>query len=288
MRSFLAGLLVLVATLLAPVAIGSTWVWDRVADTDSYVETVAPLAEDPALRSELAQEVSQVVSASLDENVSVPLPDTVDDWVGEAAAAVVRSDGFPELWREANRELHSEVERLVATGEDVDEDEWVRIDLSPLLTPTLERLAERGVPVSLLPEITLEVPVVRESVLAEQRDRYELARDVARVAVPALVLVVLAAVAIAPGWRGRLRTGGLAGLGIALGAVLAMLASGPISDLAAEQAEESRSGLARLITETVMESLAPYARTWLLVAAPLGLVLLLLSLLPARGAGRTR
>ena len=285
MRAALAGVLVLVATLLAPVVIGATWVWDRVADTETYVDTVAPLADDPALRDELAQEVSQAVAAALDENLAVELPDAVDVWAGQSAAAVVRSDGFPELWREANRELHNEVERLVETGQDVDQDTWVRIDLSPLLTPTLEGLAERGVPVELLPEITLEVPVVREARLVEQSERYELARDVARVAVPALVLVVLLSVAVAPGWRGRLRAAGTASLGIALGAVLAMIASGPVSELVEERAEESRSGLARLIVEVVMESLAPYARTWLLVALPLGVLFLLLSLLPT---GRRR
>ena len=48
MRSFAAFLLVVVATLVAPVAIGATWVTQRVDDRQEDVDTVAPLAEDPA------------------------------------------------------------------------------------------------------------------------------------------------------------------------------------------------------------------------------------------------
>src|SRR5689334_24452350 len=45
-----ATVLLVLTLLLAPLALVATWVHDQVADTDRYVQTVAPLASDPAVQ----------------------------------------------------------------------------------------------------------------------------------------------------------------------------------------------------------------------------------------------
>ncbi|WP_141014615.1 hypothetical protein [Nocardioides sambongensis] len=285
MRAFFAAALVVVATVLAPFVITAAWGYERTSDVDAYVETVAPLAEEPELRDELADELGVATVAALEENLPFALPDQVDQQVADAAEAVVRSPGFPEFWREANRDLHAEFMALAHDGTDADDDAWVRIDISPLFQDVLERLAGQGLSALSLPEMTLEVPLVRESTLLEQRDNYLLLEDVARIGPWVVGGLLLAAVVIAPGVRGRLRTAGFGSLGIALAAGVTMLASGPLSDRAAEEAEQGRSGLVRLITEVVLESLGPHARNIGLVALAVGIVLLLASYWSRRARG---
>lgn len=280
MRAFLAGTLVLLATLLVPVVIGATWLLDHVGDTDAYVQTVAPLAEDPELRSSLGEELGVAATAAVEESLPVPLPSMATDLIADATARLVAADGFPELWREAHRDVHEEFLRLMESGEDADADGWVFVDLSPLLTMALDDVEIPGAPASSLGEVGLRVPLVPEADLLEHRERYLLAEDVAALGPWVLAGVLLVAIAVAPGLRGRLRTLGFGGLGVGLGALAMMVASGPISEIAADRAEQGRSGLTRLITEVTLESLAPYARTWLLVSLAVGSVALAASWWP--------
>ena len=50
LRRLLSALLVLAAVALLPVALTGTWLERTVTDTDTYVDTVAPLADDPAVQ----------------------------------------------------------------------------------------------------------------------------------------------------------------------------------------------------------------------------------------------
>ncbi|MEQ6903790.1 hypothetical protein [Nocardioides sp. YIM 152588] len=281
MRPVLAGVCLVLATLLAPLAIVGSWAHARIDDTDAYVETVAPLADEPALRDELAREVGDAAVDDLRERLPFTLPAAAETWVRAAAQAVVDNPGFPETWREANRTVHEEFLRLVRDGTDVDDDDWVSVDVSPLLTATLERVAgERGLAVS-VDDLALRVPMVRESTLLEQQERYDALRALARLGWLACVVLVVVAVALGRGWRGRMRVLGVAGLCLATAAALTMMASLPAAEVAGRLAEEDRSDIARLVTEVVVRSLAPYA-AWFLVAAPIGLALLVVSYLPER------
>ncbi|TIC84983.1 hypothetical protein E8D34_12910 [Nocardioides sp. GY 10113] len=283
MRTALISLLLVVATLLAPLGIVGTWLHARVDDTDAYVATVAPLADEPALREELGRVVGDAALEDLDERLPFALPAMAEEWVRASADAVVANTGFPDFWREANRTVHEEFLRLVRDGVDDDEDDWVAVDVGPLLVSTLERLDRYGLAVS-ADDVALRVPMVRESTLLEQRDAYLALRRTSYAAWAVWVLLVVLAVALGRGWRGRLRALGVGALGLALAAVLVILATWPAAEVAGRIAEEDRSELARLTTEVVVRSLAPYA-SWFLLAAPVGLALVALSFLPRRGSG---
>src|SRR5687768_13962313 len=66
-RAFLAGLLLVTACALAPLAVTAVWASTQVSDTDEYVSTVAPLADDPAVQEVLSAEVTDAIL----ENVPV-------------------------------------------------------------------------------------------------------------------------------------------------------------------------------------------------------------------------
>ena len=89
--------------------------------------------------------------------------------------------------------------------------------------------------------------------------------------------LVALAVLLASTWRGRVRTSGLALLGAAVGAVLVMVGVGPLTDVVVDQVETGNRDLVRVMLDTVLGSLSPYARGFL-VTVPVGIVVVAVSL----------
>src|SRR4051794_24083391 len=53
-RAPTAAVLIVIGCILAPLAVTAVWANRQVSDTDRYVETVAPLAKDPAVQAAVA------------------------------------------------------------------------------------------------------------------------------------------------------------------------------------------------------------------------------------------
>lgn len=280
MRSFSAFLLVVLATLVAPLAISTTWVTQRVADRQEYVDTVAPLADDPAVRKVMADAAAAAAVAALQQHVPVGLPGSVTTWAQAAATEVVESPDFPEFWRNANRDLHGDMIDLLEDP-DADTSGSLTVDASPLVAQVLLVLEDRGIPIDLLPAIPLQVPVVERAKIVEAGPTYRTTHGVAGWLPFVWAGLALLAVLLAHGWRGRVRTAGFALLGGALGAGLVMLAVEPLTEVAVDRAGVDNQAMVRIMLDAVLESLTPYARGFLL-AGPVGLVLVAGSLWPRR------
>ncbi|WP_377320484.1 hypothetical protein ACFJIY_15925 [Pimelobacter simplex] len=280
MRSFTAVVAILLATLLAPFAIGATWVSERVDDREAYVDTVGDLSDDPVVQQVLADAAADAAVKALERHIPVGLPSAVRGWARTAALKVVRSPDFPTFWRKANGDLHQQV-LAVLDDPDVPTDGDITVDASPLVAQVLLQLEDRGIPVGLLPTIPLDVPVTTKAKVAEGGPAYRAADRFNRIVPLAWAALVLLGVLVAHGWRGRVRTAGFALLGVAVAAVVLLLAVDPATTAALDQVEADRRELTGVMLDAVVGSLTPYARAFL-VAAPVGLVLVALSLRPRR------
>ncbi len=280
MRHAVAAFAVVLSTLVVPVAITATWLSLRVDDTEAYVDAVAPLADEPALRDVLAREVADAASAAIAERV--PGAGAFDPTIRTMTRQVVENDAFPEFWREANAKAHQEFLAIVHERDDDSRvaDGWVYLDIGPLLDEVLADLVE-VLPVAVeLPSRPVLVPVVPESELERGRGAYQVL-DFLAVWAPLLWLALVAlAVLVTPGVRGRLRTGALCGLGAALGGFLVMLLEAPVADLVVDQAEPDDRDLVRLIVEVVTASLGDTAVAVVVGGLVVGGGLLVASLLP--------
>lgn len=283
MRHTVAAFAVVLSTLLVPIGITATWLSLQVDSTEGYVDTVAPLADEPELRDALAREVSAAATATLAG--IVPGAAAFGEMVRASTREVVENDAFPEFWRSANAKAHREFLAIVhERDEDVVADGWVYIDIGPLLDEVFDDLV--GVlPVRIeLPSTPVLVPLVRESDLERGRGAY-LALDFMAVWAPLLWIALVAlAVMVAPGLRGRLRTGAACALGAALGGFLVILMSGPVTDAVVEQVESEKQDLARLIIEVVASSLDDAAVAVIIGGIVVGAGLLVVSLWPRRAA----
>ncbi|WP_408897071.1 hypothetical protein ACJ5H2_19375 [Nocardioides sp. R1-1] len=280
MRPLTTFLLLVVATLVAPLAIAGTWLTARVDDRDEYVDTVAGLADDQRVRALLAEAAADGAFTALQQHIPVGLPEAVREWAGVAATAVVESPEFPTFWRQANGDLHDQV---LAVLEDpgAPADGMITVDAGPLVAQVLLQLEERGIPVGLLPRIPLLVPVETEAKVAEAGPAYRTADGVVRLLPLVWLGVVALAVLVARGWRGRVRAAAGALLGVAIGAGALLLTADPLAGAALDRVEVQRRELAGVLLDTVIGSVEPYARAFLW-AAPVGVVLVLLTLWSGR------
>ena len=83
----------LAAALLAPLSVLATWANGQINDTDRYIATVGPLANDPDVQKAIAARVEQVLT-----EVLADLPRNADDRYDDAAdlfRQVALADDFP-------------------------------------------------------------------------------------------------------------------------------------------------------------------------------------------------
>jgi hypothetical protein len=308
-RGAAAVVLIVLAALLAPVGVIATWAERTLTDTDRYVATVAPLADDPTVQSAVAGRLTAAVMTRIDvgallddvaaglnerdvapraaaalPRLEAPLTSGVESFVRRAADRVVESDQFASAWEQANRVAH---EQLVAvmqgTGGDVvqvGQDGQLTIQLAGMVDLLKDRLVERGLGLAAnLPTINATFTVMQSSQLVQIQNRY--AQVVALGSwLPWIVLVLLGAgVVVAQRHLRALVVAGLAlaaamlvlavGLAVARGLYLDAL-SGTVTRLDAAQ--------------VVFDQLVTFLRATLRTVAVLGLVVALAAYLGGASA----
>ena len=70
-RRIIAALLIVLASVLAPFAVGALWAERTITETDIFVETLAPLVDDPAVQQTVATEVSTAIIDAIDAETRV-------------------------------------------------------------------------------------------------------------------------------------------------------------------------------------------------------------------------
>lgn len=129
-RRWLSIVCAVLGALLLPVAVLTVWARNTMLDTDEYVATVAPLAEDENIQEAVALQVTDAVTEAVDirgvaEEVlpgeaavlAGPIEAGASDFIFDLVKGVVASSEFSDVWTEANRLAHSNVVPIL-TGED--------------------------------------------------------------------------------------------------------------------------------------------------------------------------
>lgn len=204
-RSILAGVVLVIAVLLAPIAAMGTWARLQLVDADRFVATFGPLAENPAVQDFVADQVTAAIDEQVDVDAVVgelfdglrtlDLPPRAESALGllQAPAAtglsslidtvvhdVVSSRQFADIWAESLRFTH---ERAVAILQDepgtalqLGADGVLSVDLGAVVERVKEALAERGAGFAeLIPVIDRTIPVVQADALVLVRTVYQLA-----------------------------------------------------------------------------------------------------------------
>jgi hypothetical protein len=238
-RTVVATVLIVLAAVLAPLAVVSQWADDQVGDTDRYVETITPLASDPALQQAVADRVATEVvdrldlaglTSELSDSLSqrglpprvagalgalaVPITEQVRTFVEEQTLKFVQSQAFEDAWIEANRSAHEQMVALLTGKNDgaVEvRDGAVQVNLAAVINAVKQRLEDRGLSiVSRLPDINAQFTVFQSRDITRAQTAFRLLDKVSTWLPWLAVALFVAGVAVARSRRRALVVGGLA------------------------------------------------------------------------------
>ncbi len=278
LRRLLSVLLVLGAVALLPVALAGSWLDRTVTDTDTYVATVAPLADEQTVQDSVRVRTQAAVVSALDP--SERRRAQVEDAVGAAVRAVLASPEWPDLWRSANRAAHETLMDALEAG--AGEPVPVRVDLAGVVRATLDLLRERGVPVGRGAQVgAVEFEVADSSDLDRARSTIQRVDEVG-VWVPVAAAAALAVALLVSPLRRRTTVVAAVLALPALGMLaLGMLGARSVLEAVADPGEQRELGLA------VWDALVADLWRDVAIAAGVALAVLLLALLLPRRARRS-
>lgn len=249
-RAALSALVIVIATILVPVSVVTTWARVQLVDEDAFVSTFAPLTEDPAVQDLIIDQATAAIDEQVDfaaltdqvfdgidslglppaastalDVLRAPAAQGVQSLVNSAVERIVASEAFSDVWAFALRGVHRSI-TTVATADGggilVLDDDGLGIALGPIIDQVKDRLTESGVGVaSLIPAIDKTIIIGDGEALIAFRTVYALADAVGWwLSIVTIALFVLA-IAIA-----RRRSVAVVGTGVGIFIGGGMLAAG--------------------------------------------------------------
>ncbi|MFI6009211.1 hypothetical protein ACIBAG_10305 [Streptomyces sp. NPDC051243] len=206
-RATASAVLIVLACVLVPVALITVWVHDIALDTDRYVETVAPLATEPAIQDAAVNRISQAVDVRIDgDQAAAELADwlksqglpprataavrglgpqidsAVDGAVNRVVTRIVHSDAFATTWKNANERAHNAVVHAL-TGEGRGAvgvaGGTVTLDVGTVVEEVKQQLVDAGLsPAEHIPEVDKQLVLFQSEELEKIRDGAELLDEV--------------------------------------------------------------------------------------------------------------
>ncbi|MFH9199208.1 hypothetical protein ACH4KT_17405 [Streptomyces anulatus] len=263
----LSAVLLVLLTVLVPLSALSAWVDLEIDDTDRYVAAVSPLASDPAVRTTVADLVSEEAMRQIDLG---PLQDTVREFLHETVRSFTTTEAFRNAWDTANRAAH----KAVAAALDGDSGEAVTIDLAPVIDQVKQDLVRDGVPFAdQIPVERTEITVLGPGQADDLRDSFRLLRYGSiwpAVATLVFLVLVVGIATVRRGMRAGLWATATVGAGFVLGAIVlrALVAVGR-SRVLDEVPDSDRDAAA-----AVVDALTASLRTTVWVVLAVGAALL--------------
>ncbi|SES48222.1 hypothetical protein SAMN04487983_106739 [Streptomyces sp. yr375] len=133
-RNTVSAVLIVLTCILVPIALLTVWVHDIALDTDRYVQTVKPLASDPAIEDAAVKRITHAADVRVNgsraaadiaawlqsqglppraaqavKGLGPQLDAAVNDTVEKVATRFVQSDRFERIWTNVNRDAHAAV-----------------------------------------------------------------------------------------------------------------------------------------------------------------------------------
>ncbi len=244
-RSALTGVLVVIAVALLPVALLARFITHDITDTERYLATVKPLAENPVIKKAVVTGATERIMERIPLDLIASLPGlppvladaatTVADQLEQETEKLVRgavtdfvdSKTFVNMWVTANRSAHPQVVALL-TGQDTERlrvnDGQVAADLTPVIADVKQSLLDDNqIWASLIPEVSVKIVLLQSDYLLKTQ---EISRLLTKTSdwLPVMVIVLLVVALALSRSRRTLIT--KAALGAALSMVLFALLLG--------------------------------------------------------------
>ncbi|CRK52611.1 conserved membrane hypothetical protein [Rhodococcus sp. RD6.2] len=296
-----AALLLVLVAVLGIGAVAARFARSEVLDTDRYVQTVTPLASEPALQSALANEITDQIMSRVDveqmtadaltglTEVAPRVPSAVvglapviagqaETFVRNAATKLVESSQFETMWIEANRQAHEELVS-VATGENsgsvsIDDRGQVSVNLAAIIDTVKADLVNRGFSfVDRIPDVDASFVVFQSADLVKAQ-RLVNWLNTASAVLPWLTLLAAALAVWAAPPGGRRRAVSLVGatLAIAMGILAVGISIGRSVYLSEVPSDVLSPDAAAILFDTLVQPLRTTLRAVFVLAVLIGLI----------------
>ena len=241
-RGFTAWVVVIIAALLFPIALTAFWGQRTLTDTERYVATVAPLAEDPTVREAIGDKVTTVIVTQLDAQVRIsnlladypklqpiagPLASGVNSFVGTEVDKLLASDRFSQIWVDVNTKLQQGLIAALSddpTGPITIQGDQVILDTGDLIEEVKQRLVDRGLTIAanipVPPIADRQIVLLTSPQLQTARTAYALGQPVAQWLIYVVLLLFVVAILVS---RRRARMTIAVGVAILIGAIVIRL-----------------------------------------------------------------
>jgi hypothetical protein len=203
-RTVLSAICIVVAAILVPVSIVGAWARVQLVEEDAFVNTLAPLVDDPSVQALIIDETMSGITAQVNFSqltgsvfdgiadlglppravqalglLQAPAADGLENLVTQTVTRVVESDAFADVWATATRAAHRALTTAATSdggGLVVKTDEGVGIQLGAVVDRVKSNLTERGVGVAkLIPTIDKVVIIGEGNNLTAIRTGYAIA-----------------------------------------------------------------------------------------------------------------
>ena len=244
-RSTAVVVLFAVGFALVPIAGLAVWSRNTLLDTDRYVETVAPLSDDPNVINSVAGRITDAIFAQIDVEGELaanlpprltfaagPIANQIESTTNGLVVKALETDQFDTLWAEVNRQASEAIVAYVNGDTSgalvISDDGQLLLELGPILDAVKTRLLDQGVAIAeKIPSTTASIPlpVGDVSYLQDLKSALQLLKTLALVLPWLAALFFLGAVMLSRDrrrgivWTGLLVAGGalLVGISLALG-----------------------------------------------------------------------
>ncbi|MGW7680728.1 hypothetical protein ACWGID_08325 [Kribbella sp. NPDC054772] len=191
-RTVVAAVLITLACLLAPLSVTAVWASRQVSDTNRYLATVAPLADDPAVQKTISDAVTREIFNAVDiqgitndalnaisrqglpprvtsslQALNGPLVSGIQGFIQGQVSSFVASPEFATVWRQANETAHASLVNMLEGkqgGALSAQNDTVTLNLAPIIAQVKQRLVANGF------SLADKIPVVNKSIVLVKSD----------------------------------------------------------------------------------------------------------------------
>ena len=232
-RSIIAVVLIVVGSILSPIAVDAIWARNLALDTDRFVAQLGPLADDPEIQQAIVDRVSVDLLDSVDLQaqieealpedlslLSLPVDTAIRELVRRITTTIVESEQFSQLWKQLLEVSHSSIVAFLTGDTDVvnAQEGVVSLDLSSIRSNVIGRLQETGLGVfdDLDPDKEVSLEILESDALASAQGFVSLLETLAWVFPVAVLGLYLLGIAVANDRRRAV-------VGVGLGLAIAMV-----------------------------------------------------------------
>src|SRR4051812_13834849 len=191
--TLLSTVLITIGAILAPFAVAASWTKVALTNTDQFVATYAPLADDPQIQAYVADQTMTVINQKLDipqltsdvidgitslgtgpratqalEALKGPAASGLQTLIRTGVTRFVASDAFANVWASALRLSYSQL--IAALQNDpnaaltIGKNGTIGIELGPIVDAVKTALVNQGI------GIAAQIPAVNRTIVVAQSD----------------------------------------------------------------------------------------------------------------------